>query len=513
MSKPAIASTATLAFRTVQGAADWRLRTCLLLGAMTVFRAFIAGTTDLTDTEAYYLAWARFPSLSYYDHPPLVAWMAALTTFGSTAPIVARLGPVLCSATLGWLLYVLGVRLFSARAGFLCVAVVSVVPAYFFTGFLLNPEAILAPLWLLFLLLLDDLRRKDESWRPVVLGLVIGVGFLAKYTAVLAVPVTLLVAATSAETRRWLRRPSFYLGGLVALLVAAPVLGWNHARHWPSLSLHLVERVGSGGAQALFANVIRVAMGQFLLFHPLVLPGLGIVLALTIRRACRDPRYLLLAAASVPVLLALLVAMIRVSDSEPHWTMVGYMALAVAAGGIVDERLSCFRRPRRLLDGYLSLVVCVSVTFAAAYFAHARTPWVLRLVPPALYDPNVDPLNETVGWDRIRMAVLEDVRNLGPNTVIASNHNVICGHVLIAVDDTPAVFCSSPKRTAFDFLGRRDPPSSSPVVYVHTERYRLDPEEALPGRSCTLEETVDVTRADRVVNRVYIHACMPKSSQ
>src|SRR5580692_1662105 len=205
----------------------WADRVALLLGVATSVRLLIASTTGLSDTEAYYAQWSRFPALSYYDHPPLVAWTTWLVRHVSSEPWVARLTPILCAAAFGSLLYRLGSRLFSPRAGFLAVAIVTVIPAFAFVGFLLNPEGLLAPLWILFLLLLDDLREHDEPWRPLALGAVVGVAFLAKYTAVLAVPVALAYVAGGPSTRRWLRRPSFYLAGVVALGIATPVVVWN----------------------------------------------------------------------------------------------------------------------------------------------------------------------------------------------------------------------------------------------------------------------------------------------
>ncbi len=101
-----------------------------------------------------------------------------------------------------------------------------------------------------------------------------GVAFLCKFTGVLAIPVAALYLATSAETRGWFRRPSLYLGGLVALLIAAPVLGWNHLHGWPSLQLHLVERMPAATDGAYARHAAQLAVGQLVLFHPLILPGL-----------------------------------------------------------------------------------------------------------------------------------------------------------------------------------------------------------------------------------------------
>jgi len=488
----------------VVDSSTWDRRAAWFLSILTIARLVIIAVTGLSDTEAYYVVWSRFPSLSYYDHPPLVAWIAAVTTFVSRTAFSARLGPVLCSALMGALVYRLAARLFSPRAGFLALAVASTLPVLFFTSFLVNPEGPLAPLWLLSLLLLNDLRDHDEPWRPVVLGLAIGASFLAKYTAVLLVPVALIFLLASVRTRRWFRRPSFYASGLVALAVASPVVIWNYRHHWPTLALHLVERMSAPGEFGLGRHALTIVVSQFVLYQPLVLPGLLAILWLVLARGRTDERYRLLAAASAPVLLFLFVVMVRVSDAEPHWTMVGFLPLAIGAGGWLDEHID---RASRGLIGYLQACVGVSVAFFVAYFVHTQSPVMLRLVPQTLYSANVDPINETFGWDRIDTAIWDEAAKLGPSSVVASSHNVLCGQVAARLDDRPHVYCPSPRRTEFDFLGRRDPPPDVPVVYVDSARYQESVTERLPGRSCVQTQTVEVMRAGRPLNKYRIFAC------
>jgi hypothetical protein len=44
-------------------------------------------------------------------------------------------------------------------------------------------------------------------------------------------------------------------------------------------------------------------------------------------------------------------------------------------------------------------------------------------------------------------------------------------------------------------------------VYVETDRYALDPARALPARTCTLADTVVLTRATHTIERVHLYAC------
>src|SRR5271168_4436303 len=100
----------------------WADRVALLLEMATSVRLLIASTTGLSDTEAYYAQWSRVPALSYYDHPPLVAWTTWLVTRVASAPWAIRVGPVLYAAAFDALLFRLTTRLFSPRAGFFAVA-------------------------------------------------------------------------------------------------------------------------------------------------------------------------------------------------------------------------------------------------------------------------------------------------------------------------------------------------------------------------------------------------------
>lgn len=488
----------------VSEAARWGTRTMLLVLALTSLRAIGAAAIALSDTEAYYASWSRFLDWSYYDHPPIIAWATWLTTRGSTAPLAVRAAPIVCTVIHAVLVYRLSARLFSPRAGFLAVLMLTVMPGFLLGNVLVNPESFLAPVWILCLTLLDDLRAHDEPWRPLALGAAIGLAFLCKYTGVLAVPISLLYLASSPATRRWLARPSLYAGGLVALAVASPVLAWNAAHGWPTLTLHLTQRAGVSGLHALAQHALALGISQIFLYHPLFIPALIVTVVVMLRRARADARYRLLACGSVPVLAFFAFVMLRLLDSEPHWTMSAIFPLGIAASGLADERLD---RAPRFFRAYASTAALVSVLAGVLAIVHARTPVLVRLVPDWAYAPDWDPANELIGWDRVTAAVREEVAHLGPRVVVASHHNVLCGHLALELDDRPHVYCPSPRRTELDFVGRRDPPPSAPVVFVDSLRYPADPSALLPGRACRRVHTIDLRRDGRFMGQYRVHVC------
>jgi hypothetical protein len=496
--------------------------------AATLVRMVSMNPIPLGNGEAYYYSWSRFLDYSYYDHPPLVAWMVRLTTsfsmFGHS-PAGVRLGPILSAAAFGLLFYRLAERLFRPRTAFLALILVTALPVFLASSFIVNPEAPMAPLWVAFLLAVERMRKTDEWHRPVVAGLFLGLAFLAKYTAVLLVPAVLLYLALSPRNRRWLRRPSFYAGAAVALLLAAPVLAWNFARGWPSLQLHLVERVGavrpvagentvnqlvavsSSDGAGIIQSLLRVLVGQLLSYSPLLAPLLAAALFKSLRRARRDDRDLFLAAFSWPVLLPLLIAMIKFKDAEQHWTMMAVLPAVIAAARFGDEGWERLKAARVLATAGLALSAFLFLTA----HVHFRTLALFRAIPADHYDPRADMINELIGWDQVRAKLSQVVSSTPGEVVLASNHYSLCGRLLFEMGDAPNVYCPTAKRSAFDFFGRRDVPAGATAIVLTSDIHPELP-AGVEGRTCAMVDEVDIERGGRRVARYFLQACRPTPS-
>src|SRR5438128_6431185 len=90
------------------GYGDRRANNVLIAVLLTLFilLLYAAGSTGLVNDEAYYRIWSLAPSLSYYDHPPMIAWLIAAgrAIAGDTALGVRFFAPIvyLLSALLLW---------------------------------------------------------------------------------------------------------------------------------------------------------------------------------------------------------------------------------------------------------------------------------------------------------------------------------------------------------------------------------------------------------------------------
>jgi hypothetical protein len=436
-----------------------------------------------------------------------------------------RLGPVLASGAFGILLYTLAERLYRPRAAFFALVLVTALPVFLASSFILNPEAPLAPLWVGFLLVVERMRKRSEWWLPVAAGALMGFAFLAKYTGFLLFPATVAYLALSSTSRRWLTRPSFYLGGLVALALAMPVIAWNASRGWPSLQLHLVERasvgvpvagentvnqlvaVSSSSATGLLPALGRVIVGQAMAYSPLLFPLLVLGLARATRRVRVDDRDLFLSAFTWPVLAPLLLMMAKLQDAEQHWTMMAFVPAVVLAGRYADETWARLKAVRWLAYAGVGLSAVAFVLVNV----HAHSPALLKLAPAGKYDPRADMINELNGWDQVRASLAQAAGQAHGNVVLASNHYSLCGRMMYEMGDWPQVYCPTARRSSYDFFGRHDPPADATVIAL-TSDIHPDLPPGLQGRKCEVADQVDIERAGMKVAHYTVQSCRPATA-
>lgn len=184
----------------------------------------------LVTDEAYYLDWARsyeWPSLGFFDHPPLVSWIGGAARF-LDHPLGARFFVWILSLITALYCWKIAKRLMPNRA-LTVVAVTTSSIAGIASAFLLTPDTGLALAWVVAIHeALIALTENPKRWLSA--GLATGIGILSKYTMLLIGPIFLF--ALLKESRRQLRTIWPYAGGAVCLLVILPHLWWQSHNGW-----------------------------------------------------------------------------------------------------------------------------------------------------------------------------------------------------------------------------------------------------------------------------------------
>lgn len=194
------------------------------------------------DDELYYWCWSRDLQLSYYDHPPMVAYLIRLSTelLGNTILAIRLPGVVsgmVVLAVIGWL----------SRPRVLFPLVV-LSPVLTFAAILVTPDTPLLLFWALYLVWLVAVHERlaldrVPRWWWIAGGIILGCGGLGKYTmglAALAGSVSFLFAGA---WRRWFAGYLFH--ALVAVAVASPILIHNIPQNFVPLRYQWAHSMGS----------------------------------------------------------------------------------------------------------------------------------------------------------------------------------------------------------------------------------------------------------------------------
>ena len=183
--------------------------------------SYSAEETPLEKLDPNHPAWL---SLSFHDHPPLVFWIqhAFMAVFGEKFWAV-RLPSALLGIFSIWLLFLIGRRVASERAGLIAAAFAAATVHHVYISRTAQQEA-----YVIFFLLFGIWLALKSLERPrylIALGITAGLGFLAKYTVVALAPIVAAIIA-SAKPTTW-RRREFWIGIVMAFVIISPIIIYN----------------------------------------------------------------------------------------------------------------------------------------------------------------------------------------------------------------------------------------------------------------------------------------------
>src|SRR6476659_2053750 len=202
----------------------------LFVAALTAIRFSLLATTDLSFDEAHYWMWSERLAPAYFSKGPGIAFAIRASTalFGANEFGVRFFSPLLAAGT-SLLLFYFARRLFSATAGLWAVVALNVTPIFNIGAFVMTIDALSIFFWLaaMFTFWLAAEKSPNFSWYWPLTGLLVGLGFLSKYTNALELVSVVLLLVFAPRLRQEFKRPGLYsLLGVFAVCTVPPIV-WN----------------------------------------------------------------------------------------------------------------------------------------------------------------------------------------------------------------------------------------------------------------------------------------------
>ncbi len=390
-----------------------------LVLAMVVLRCLVARHIDLETDEAYYWLWSRHLAISYFDHPPMIAYLIRVGTalFGDTVFGVRSMAIVTMTAASA-LVYALTIILFDdRRLGVIAALWFNMMPHTAFFSIVMYPDTPAILFWLLCCLALALVWKSGRGEWWYLAGAAMGLLLLSKYTGVFLLAGIVMWLSASTQMRCWLKRREPYFAGLIALILFSPVILWNAQHHWASFAKQFGRALdttkGGFGAVGDFLCI------QVLFVSPLVFvfAVAGLVVAAWRGFSRQNANWLLLAFAVAPMLLYFLIHALS-AEVLPQWPSAAYAIAVIAAVAVFTPRQNAPEHDPFLRYGFAA-APWVGLVFSLVMFAQMT----IRPAPVSAAD---DPLNIFAGWAQLA----SDTR------AVASAHHA--GYIADADYDTNA---------------------------------------------------------------------------
>ncbi len=245
----------------------------LFLFFLTVKVLFLMYANTLPD-EAYYWLWSKKIGFSYFDHPPLVAWVQAiLLSFFDNKYFAIRVLPffslgIVLTIMLLWQKLIF--RKFDYGASLKCIVLFLAFPVFSIFFSISFPDYLLITLLFTssFCLFLYFQIKRIHYWYLAIL--LFSLALLTKYNAVLYGIGILLYILYYKNKINSPSYPHIIASIFIIGIIQTPVLFWNLGNDFASFSFHLNDRLDEKkDFNTVLKNTTSFLFGAFLAFSPI----------------------------------------------------------------------------------------------------------------------------------------------------------------------------------------------------------------------------------------------------
>ncbi|OIP75844.1 MAG: glycosyltransferase [Oscillatoriales cyanobacterium CG2_30_44_21] len=491
-----------------------------------LFRVICAIYLNVGFDETYYYLYTQNLNLSYFDHPPLVAFTAGLGVWltGAVTPFTIRLGGVLLYTGTLFFTYLASKKLFGDRAATLTLAILTTVPIFQIAfGILTLPDNALMFFWAVCLWVATEEffpnrpREYQPTYRLALIGLLVGLAFLGKYHGVLLGGGLVLFCMISKPHRATLF--SIWTLAAIALLLAvsSPVLIWNAQHEWASFRFQSGRAVPAQGYnfERLLVTVL-LALGY--LFPTFGIPiwwtsfrTLGELLSIKNRQyqdeqiaiasEILNQKRLLILCVSLPIFFGF-TFMGGFIQILPSWHMPGFFGATLLLG----ERAATVQLKRpQFIRNWLwgSGIVILPLLMIGLLHVHLGIAQKggNAAIAGGFWEAKDDPSTQMIDIEQLRQAFIDSPllkEELAKSDFVFSNNFFVAGQVGMAIEPLgKKVTCFDEDLRGFAYWSKAEDFVGKSSLYVTSELFLKDdrypqPLDKYQGYFQSLQKIADI---------------------
>jgi len=487
------------------------LKVKIILFSSLIFRLLIAAGIGPGYDEAYYYVYSIHPSLSYFDHPPFVGFLAGFVPYltGIISPFTIRLGAVFLFTSAGLIFYQLSKNFLSESEAVIAYGLLNITPIFFLgAGTMILPDAGLLFFWITTLVIIKRILLKGDDrlllW--ITAGILTGFTLLSKYLGIF-LGFSFILYLLVKNPKKFLRITP-YMYGIFAFIVFLPVVIWNIHHNFISFTFQGSRAVSTSIS---FDTFLKALGGQAGYLTPMIFIPMIFIVWITFKKGMikKNKEYFFyFIFGSVPIIIINLISFFR--SILPHWTMPGYIILCIPLGRYIKEKLETSKLTRLIVPVSIILIILLLTAvflhtgygiFHLEKLAEKGTITKKEFYKDATLDQH--------GWQVVNDYLKQN--GIKPDNVFLFTHKwFLSGEVELATKRKFKVLCFNKKDsrgygiwdTELNMIGKDG-------IVIYTNRYKINPQKRYKDyfESISSPDSITVNRGGVLSKWFYFQRC------
>ncbi|RFS19678.1 hypothetical protein DVR12_21475 [Chitinophaga silvatica] len=331
---------------------------------IVLLRIVFIGVMGPMPQDAYYYFYGQHLALSYFDHPPVLAWLlrAFTSVLGAHVWVIKLADSVVTGVTL-WAFYRLSTLFLSKYRAWNSLLFMTATLMITILSLVSTPDVPLMAFWALSLIAVYKAVFEQRKWYWLWAGILMGLAFDSKYTGIFLPAGAILFLLLSPKHRKLLLSPWLLVSILGFLVTISPVIIWNAENDWASIRFQSSDRAAGISFRPL--DFFGVIGHQAAILLPVLFFGLLFYLYKAIRKYkwkitdIPDKQLFLLCFFAPVFFLFMLISPI-------YWVKINWMMAAYITGTIWVSTWLTFRYLR--WQWICSLVVHIALAIEILFY-------------------------------------------------------------------------------------------------------------------------------------------------